>query len=112
MPAVAGMTASILEAPRPAQRLDAAAPLLVVDATPARRLGGLGGAARHWPHRGRADELGEPLERVGTVALLGAVALRRDHQHAVARQPPPRKPLEPGAHLVGERGRTAHVEAQ
>jgi hypothetical protein len=40
-------------------------------------------------------------------AVLGAVALRRDHQHAVAGEPFAGKPLKPRPHLVGERGRMA-----
>src|SRR5262249_6387047 len=107
-----GTQSSIRRRPALTHRLDAAAPLLVVDAAPARCLGGPGRAARHRPHGRGADELGQALERIGAVALLGAVVLRRDHQHAVAREPSAREPLEPRAHLVGERGRTAHVEAQ
>src|SRR5258707_12597567 len=55
------------------------------------------------PHRSVADQLDEPLQRVGAVALLGAVALRRDDEHAVLSEPPPCKGREAVLQVGGKR---------
>src|SRR5439155_15800216 len=67
----------------PPQRLDSGAALLALDAALLRRLGRLGCAARYRCHRWLPDQLDQPLARVRAVALLGAVGLRDQHQHAV-----------------------------
>src|SRR5205085_2457612 len=54
----------------------------------------------------------QALARVGAIALLGAMALCGDDEHAVAGETVARKPLEPHAHTVWQRGRMAHVETQ
>src|SRR5712672_2980778 len=78
-PGIHGRTQpSILRRFHTAQALDAGAALLRLDAT---LLGGAcwpGRAARHRRRGGLADEVAQALARVGAVALLGAVALRRD----------------------------------
>src|SRR6266852_7072729 len=94
------------------QRLDAAAALLAFQAAHLGAECRPGWPARRRPPRGGADQLDKPRQRIVAVALLGAMTLGRDHQHAVAGQPPPRKPLQPCPHLVRQRRRTAHVEAQ
>src|ERR1700736_1338539 len=73
--------------PGAAQRLDSGAALLGREAPQlgAERRPGRPGARR--PYRRGADERDEPFEGIVAVALLGTVALRRDHQHAVAGEP-------------------------
>src|SRR6516165_2490063 len=66
-----------------ATRLDVAAAFLALE--PA-LLGGKGWpccAARRRPHRGFAEHFDQPIDRVLTVALLGAEALGLDHDDAV-----------------------------
>src|SRR5262249_30069091 len=46
------------------------------------------------------------------IALLGAMALRVDHEHALAREPSAGEAFEPRAHVVGKARRAAHVEAK
>src|SRR5262245_44842759 len=69
------------------QSLDPGTPLLRFDAALARGLGRPGRPARERAHGGAADQLDQPVERVLAVGLLGAVALRVDHQHALAGEP-------------------------
>src|SRR5205823_6444411 len=78
-----------------AQRLDAGPPLLRLEPLSARRLRRPGRSPRHRPHRGLPNQIDQAIERVGAVALLGAVALRRDDEHALAREPLAGEPLEP-----------------
>ena len=75
--------------------LDAGAALLAFDAALARRLGRPGRPALDWHGCRTADEVDEPLARVGAIARLGAMALRDDDQDAVARQPRAGETLEP-----------------
>src|SRR5262245_11370889 len=97
---------------RLAQTLDARAALLAFQ--PPRPRGG--GRARRPPrlrrHGGAANEIDQACERVVAVALLGAVALRRDDEHAIVGEPAAGQPFEPRAHRIGQRWRVAHVEAQ
>jgi hypothetical protein len=44
--------------------------------------------------------------------LRSRVALRGNHQHALACQAPAGQPLEPGAHIVAKALRAAHVETK
>src|SRR5262245_19870000 len=94
------------------QALDLGATFLRLDPPLARSLGWLGRPARDRAHRGAPDELDQPVERVLAVGLLRAVALRLDHQHALAGEPSAGEPLEPRTHLGGQARRAAHVEAQ
>ncbi len=95
-----------------AQALDRGAALLRFDAALARGARRLGRAAGDGRHCGALDQLDQAIERVGAVALLGAVALRGDDQHALAGQTAAGEALEPQAHVVGQRRRVANVEAQ
>src|SRR6266568_953307 len=71
-----------------------------------------GGAALHRRGGGLTNELAQPLACVGAIALLGAMPLRGDDKHALARETLAREPLEPHAHVMRQRGRMAHVETQ
>jgi len=95
-----------------AQTFDFRPPRFGVEPTPARGLGRLRRAARNGRLRGFADHLDQALARVLAVLLLAAVAKCRDHDHALAREPPPRDALEPCAHVVRQRRRSARVEAK
>src|SRR5665811_1955985 len=66
-----------------AQAFYAGTVLLGLQAPPFRGLGRLGGAARHRLNRRLADQVKQPLARIGAVALLGAVPLRDDDDDAV-----------------------------
>src|SRR5437764_185145 len=69
------------------QTLDVGAALLRFEPALARAPGRLGLAARDG-HDGRAlDQFDQAVERVRPIALLGAVGLRGDDEHAVAREP-------------------------
>src|SRR5262245_5972159 len=79
----------------------------------------LGGAGRlrrtPWRRRRRgrpADQVEEPLAGVLAVANLGAEAGGGDDEHAVCGQPASREPLQALAHVLWQRLRGAHVEAQ
>src|SRR5215467_7463741 len=76
-------TPSLLPRSGAAQRLDAAAALLALQAADLRGEGRLGRPPPHRPHGGGADEFDETRQRVLAVALLGAMALGRNHHHAV-----------------------------
>src|SRR5215471_2929876 len=95
-----------------AHTLDGGAMLLRFQPALARGLGRFCLPAHNWYDRRVLDQLDQALERVGAVALLGAMALRGDDQHAVAGEALAGKPLEPRAHPVGQARRAAHVEAQ
>src|SRR6185437_14982760 len=63
--------------------------------------------------RGRAtDEIDELFARLHAVALLGAVALSDDDEHALVGKPSARQMLEPLTHGREQRGRMPDVEAQ
>src|SRR5216684_2237731 len=95
-----------------AKRLQRAVPLLVVEPLALAGLRRPGLLARHRRAGGGADQRDQTLERFLAVALLAALALRHQHQHAVARQPPAGQPFQALAHVMGQRGRMTHVEAQ
>src|SRR5262249_37757659 len=63
-------------------------------------------------HGGAADQIDKTLAGVLAVALLGAVALGVDHDHAVAGEAFAGQALEPRAHVVGKARRAADVEAK
>src|SRR5215475_1948001 len=105
-------TQSLLRRLRTSQRLDAAAAPLALEAAHLGAERWPGRSARRRSHSRGTDELDKPRQRVLAVALLGPITLGRDHEHAVAGQPPPREPLQPRPHLVGQRRGTAYVEAQ
>src|SRR5882724_6856374 len=96
----------------PAQALDRGAALFGVEPALARAGGRFGRPARTRRHRGAANQVEQAFARVLAIALLGAMALRADHQHALAREASAGKPLEPRAHVVGKARRAAHVEAK
>src|SRR5207244_7709851 len=54
----------------------------------------------------------QPRQGVIAVALLGAVALRRDDEHAILGQAAAGEPREPRAHGLGKRRRSPHVEPE
>ena len=72
----------------------------------------LGRPSSHRAHRCLGDQLDQPFACIGTVAFLRAVALRGQHQHAVAGQPAPRKPHQPHCNVIGQVRRPPHIEAQ
>src|SRR5215218_2418728 len=94
------------------QALDGRAPLLGVQPALARARGRLGGAPRNRRDRCALDQFDETVARVLAVALLGAMALCADDQHAVAGEAAAGEALEPGAHVIGKVGRAAHIETQ
>jgi len=55
----------------------------------------LGRPARTRRHRGAANQVEQAFARILAIALLGAMASCVDHQHALAREAPAGKPLEP-----------------
>jgi hypothetical protein len=69
--------------------------------------GGTGGEARLGHGQAGADELGQPLARVVAVALLGAEALRVDHQHAGIGEPAVAARQQACAQRLGQRGEVA-----
>src|SRR4051794_26290359 len=87
----------LVRRPGAAQALDRGTSLLGLDPALARSPRRPGRAPPHWLHRRLANELDQALACILTVALLGTVALRRDDQHALARQPPASEAFEPGA---------------
>ena len=56
------------------------------------------------------EELDQPRQRILPVARLGAMALRIDHQHALAGQAAAGEPFETPPDLVGQ-VRTCDIEA-
>src|SRR5262249_34389362 len=96
----------------PAQSLDRRPVLLRLQAALARGLARPGRPARDRRHRGARDQLDEALARVLPVALLGAVALRGDDEHAVERHPPAGEAGQPQPHVLAQIRRAAHVEAK
>src|SRR5262249_53891133 len=95
----------------PPQVLERGAALLGLKPALARARAGSGGGARGWCHRRPADQLDQALARIGAVALLGAMALRADDEHAVAGQSPAGEPRKPLADIAGEVRCAAQVEA-
>src|SRR6185312_9122985 len=102
----------VLRRPGAAQLLDPRAPGLGLEAPALRTQGRFGLVAR--PGRlGRAtDEIDELLARLLAVALLGAVALGDDDEHALVGETPARQVLEPLTHGREQRGRMTDVETQ
>src|SRR5215831_959554 len=98
--------------PRAAQAFDARAALFRFEPALAGAGGRLGRPAWNRRHGGAADQIGETLARILAVALLGAVALGVDHDHALAGEASAGEPLEPRAHVVGKARRAARVEAK
>ena len=88
-----------------APQLEAGAVLLGLDAALAGGLGRLGRPPQSRRDRGTANEIDEAIKRVLTVAALGAVTLRGDDQHAIARQAGAGQSFEPIAHLGRQRRR-------
>ena len=87
-------------------------PLLVVEPAPlagTRRLGRLA-----WNRRtgGVAHQRHQSRQRLLAIALLAALALGRQHQHAVAGEAAAGQTLEAMAYVGWQRGRMPHVEAQ
>src|SRR5215467_15290802 len=95
-----------------AQTLDGRAAFFRFDPPLARGAGRPRRAPRNRRRRSLANKLDQALARVGAVALLGAVALRGDDQHALAGEALAGKPLEPRADVIRQRRRLAHVETQ
>src|SRR5260370_7208866 len=93
-----------------AQPLGAGAAFLRLQPALARRGGRLRLAAYAGRDAGAADELDQPVERVLPVARLGAVTLRIDDEHALARQPAAGEPFEAQPDRVGQ-ARPGDVEA-
>ena len=62
--------------------------------------------------RGGKIQLDQPIERLGSVALLRAMGLGDQHDDAVVGQPLAGETLQPSAHVVGKRRRMADIEAQ
>src|SRR5262249_58956261 len=93
--------------PRAAQAFDARAALFRFEPALAGAGGRLGRPAWNRRHGGAADQIGETLARVLAVALLGAMALGVDHDHALAGEASAGEPLEPRAHVVGKARRGA-----
>ena len=63
----------------------------------------LGRPARHRRHGGAPDQLDKAGAGVLAVALLRAMPLRRDDEHALDGQPPSGQPFQPLAHLRRQR---------
>src|SRR5205823_219048 len=95
-----------------AQAFDRAAALFGLEPALARAGTRFGRPARTRRRRSAANQVEQAFARVLAIALLGAMALRADHQHALAREASAGKPLEPRAHVVGKARRAAHVEAK
>src|SRR5260370_5576854 len=94
-----------------AQPLGAGAAVLGLERARARRGGRSRLAAYAGRDAGAADEHDQPVERVLPVARLGAVTLRIDDEHALARQPAAGEPFEAQPDLIGQ-ARPGDVEAQ
>src|SRR3954470_12220778 len=94
------------------QALDGGTALLGVQPALARARGRFGGAPRNRRYRCAPDQIDETVARVLAVALLGAMALCADDQHAVAGEAAAGEALEPGAHVIGKVGRAAHIETK
>src|SRR5690606_13417974 len=87
--------------------------LALVDQAPlARGARGAGGDARLGRAQAGVDERLQALACVLAVALLGAEALRLDHQHAGVGHAPVAPRQQSRAHRLGQRGRAGHIEAQ
>src|SRR6476619_1607567 len=94
------------------QVLDGGPALLGLQPALARARGRLGGTPRNRRDRCALDQFDQTVARVLAVALLGAMALCADDQHAVAGEAAAGEALEPGAHVIGEVGRAAHSETR
>jgi len=103
---------SIKIGPGAAQRLGPRAAFLALQAPQLGAECRPGRAARRRPHRGGADQFDQPFQRIAAVALLGAVALGGDDEHAVAGQALAGQPLQPRPHLMGQRRLYAFAAAR
>src|SRR4051812_8236979 len=92
--------------------LDLRAVLFRIDAAFARGPCRLGGATNCRRRCGFPDQFKQTVARILPVALLRAVALRRDDDDAVAREPPAGQPLEAHRHVIAQRRRAPRVKAQ
>ena len=70
------------------------------------------GPARPWRRRCLPDKRGKPLTGVGAVALLGAITLRDEDQHAILGHAPATELDEALKNIGGKRGRARRVEAK
>src|SRR5262249_24136424 len=96
---------------RRAQPLEPGATLLCLQPALARCGGRARGAPLARPDAGAPYQLDQPIQRILPVARLGAMALRIDHQHALAREATAGKPRQPPPNRVG-RARLVDVEAK
>src|SRR5690242_11473208 len=103
--------ASVVEATAAAARLDVAAPFLAFEASLFRAQRRPGRPARLGALHRRAQEFCQTLDRVGAVALLGAEALRLDHDHPFLGHAAARKPSKARSR-VGRQRDAARIEAQ
>ena len=73
---------------------------------------GLVARRRSRRHRRAPHQFYQAIEGVPSIALLGAMTLRGDHENTFAREPPAGQPFQPGTHVIGNMRRAAHVEAK
>src|SRR5690606_20318107 len=92
--------------------LDRTAFALAGQAALPRAAGGLGRDAFFWRVQAGLDEVGEAFARILAVAVLGAEALRRQHQHAVTGDPAVAPRQQALAHRLRQRRRAGDVETQ
>src|SRR5882724_1006649 len=81
-----GHVASILKSARAALGLDVAAALFAFEPALFRSQRWPGGPSRNGARHGLAQEFDQTLDGIGAIALLGAEALRMNHDHAVLGQ--------------------------
>src|SRR5690242_7455923 len=97
---------------RPPQALHPGAPRLGFEPRRALAAARFGGAPRPRRRRRAADEVEEPLQRVGAIAFAGAKAPGGDYDDAIARHAPAAETLEARAGFRIERRRSIDIEAQ
>ncbi len=113
VPAGAGGCAGLILSPWPrALRLYVAAPHFVIDAALFFRARHLGFVARLRAMRGALHQVHQPRQRLGAVALLGAVSVGADDDLALQREAPPRQRSQPRAHIAWQVGIAVQLEAQ
>src|SRR5690606_11572982 len=95
-----------------APALDLAALALALQAPLLRGAGGAGRDAPLWHRQAGGNERRQALARILAVALLGAEALRVDHQHAVVGQPPVAPRQQARTQRLWQRRRAGDVEPQ
>src|SRR5262245_1496954 len=111
-PGFAGSIGSVLRRLRAAQALESGVSGFGVEPAPLGAGSRLGRMARLGRRGGAPDQLGEAFARLLAVALLGAVALRDDDEHAVVGEAPAGEALEPRPHVRRQRARLPQVETQ